>query len=135
MNYYEGVGKGMSRIKQYLPLYNRYASVEIENGDEFRFIIKMPQPYQIEQYFESVVHEDFAPYEAAPRPAKKTYLLNDKERQIVKLIKNKPNITQSVIAKALGYSRQTIHILMKRLAENGVIRHVGPDKGGHWEVI
>ena len=137
MNYYEGVGKGMSRIKQYLPLYNRHATVEIENGDEFRFTINMPQYYQINdsESLSFMVHEAQAPYGAVPKPAKKTFSLNEKERMIVRLVKNKPNITQSAIAAALGYSRQTIHTLMKKLVEQGVIIHVGPDKGGHWEVI
>ena len=39
------------------------------------------------------------------------------------------------MAEAAGVSRRTIVNITNKLREEGAIRRVGPDKGGHWEVI
>lgn len=54
--------------------------------------------------------------------------------QIIKAIKNNPNITLSEIAEEIGLSRRLVATNMKSLQEHGVIKRVGPNKGGHWEV-
>jgi ATP-dependent DNA helicase RecG len=46
-----------------------------------------------------------------------------------------PQITTQEIADELGVSRRAITKQITNLREQGIIRRVGPDKGGHWEVI
>ena len=47
-----------------------------------------------------------------------------------------PNIiTQSILADTLQISIKTVEKHLKNLREQGLIRRVGPDKGGHWEII
>ena len=55
--------------------------------------------------------------------------------KIVSMLKKSPNLTQNGMAKALGISRQAVQKHLARLKEIGRLRRVGPDKGGHWEVI
>ena len=38
------------------------------------------------------------------------------------------------LAKTMGASDRTIDRHLKRLQEQGSLRRIGPDKGGHWEV-
>jgi ATP-dependent DNA helicase RecG len=38
------------------------------------------------------------------------------------------------MAEIIGVSRQSIAKHIAKLKEQGVIRRIGPDKGGHWEV-
>ena len=54
---------------------------------------------------------------------------------IVDLIKERPEITTTEMAEIIDVSRRTIVNITNRLQEESVIRRVGPDKGGHWEVI
>ena len=44
-------------------------------------------------------------------------------------------ITQDELALSLQLSVKTIEKHIKNLKEIGLIRRVGPDKGGHWEII
>ncbi len=53
----------------------------------------------------------------------------------VKLIKENPKITLDELAEAIGKSRRTVARQIKQLQEEGVIRRVGSDKTGYWEVI
>ena len=56
-------------------------------------------------------------------------------QKIVALIKENPLITTYEMASFIGIDRRNISRSIKKLQERGVIRRVGPDKGGHWEVI
>ncbi len=56
-------------------------------------------------------------------------------QKIVDLIKERPEITTAEMAEIIGITRRSIVNITNRLQEEGVIRRVGPDKGGHWEVI
>ena len=56
-------------------------------------------------------------------------------QKILELISASPSITISEIADRLGMTTRGVDKNIKRLKEQGVIRRVGPDKGGHWEVI
>ena len=56
-------------------------------------------------------------------------------QKILELISASPSITISEIAVRLGMTKRGVDKNIKRLKEQGIIRRVGPDKGGHWEVI
>ena len=55
--------------------------------------------------------------------------------KIVELIKANPKITQSELAAKIQLSVKGIEKQIRSLRELGLIRRVGPDKGGHWEII
>ena len=54
---------------------------------------------------------------------------------VVILMRKNPSISRREIAKILGKSESTIYKHIVNLTHKGIIRHVGPDFGGHWEVI
>ena len=56
-------------------------------------------------------------------------------QKILELISASPSITISEIADRLGMTKRGVDKNIKRLKVQGIIRRVGPDKGGHWEVI
>ncbi len=56
-------------------------------------------------------------------------------QKIIEIISASPHITLSEIATCLGMTRRGVDKNIKQLKELGIIRRVGPDKGGHWEVI
>ena len=55
--------------------------------------------------------------------------------QLVSLILAKPDISQKELANALGMTRDGIKYHLTKMKREGVIRHVGPARGGHWEVL
>ena len=55
--------------------------------------------------------------------------------KIALLIESNPNITIKEMTELLGLSRRGVEEQMKSLKSKGIIRRVGPDKGGHWEII
>ena len=59
----------------------------------------------------------------------------DNEKKLLFAIIEHPNYTYEQYAELIHISRRTIARMLKNLHENGIIRRVGPDKGGHWEVI
>ena len=46
-----------------------------------------------------------------------------------------PEATIAHLSAALGVSNRTIERNLKRLQDQGRIRRVGPDRGGHWEIV
>lgn len=58
-----------------------------------------------------------------------------KEVGTVKFIRENPNITLDELSMAICKSRRTVARQVKQLQEDGIIRRVGSDKTGHWEII
>ena len=55
--------------------------------------------------------------------------------KILHLMEDNPTITAQGIASSLGLTLKGIEKNIRRLRESGMIRRVGPDNGGHWEVL
>jgi ATP-dependent DNA helicase RecG len=51
------------------------------------------------------------------------------------LIRKDEHITTNTIAETIGISVKGIEWQISKLKEEGIIKRIGPDKGGHWEVI
>ena len=45
------------------------------------------------------------------------------------------SITQQQLVKTTGLSRRGIEWQLNQLKAKGIIRRIGPDKGGRWEVV
>lgn len=55
--------------------------------------------------------------------------------QILELIKMNPTITAKELADCLPISLKGVEWQLKQLREQNIIRHIGANKGGHWEII
>lgn len=55
--------------------------------------------------------------------------------QIISLMKNNANITTQEIAENLNRSKRAVEMQIKKLREQGIIRRIGADKNGHWEIV
>ena len=56
-------------------------------------------------------------------------------QKIIEAIMDNSNISIEELADICGLSRDGINYNIRNLKKQGIIRRVGPDKGGHWEVI
>ena len=70
------------------------------------------------------------------RPAKAIQKTTQKTTQkILELIMEQNEITTAEMAETLGLSRSAIAKSIAWLKQNGKIKRIGPDKGGHWQLI
>ena len=60
---------------------------------------------------------------------------NKTQQGILHLIKENKYLTYDEIAKQLCLERTAVWSNIKKLQEKGLLRRVGPDKGGYWEII
>ncbi len=56
-------------------------------------------------------------------------------QKILELIEQNPNITTTEMAEIIGISRRAIAKQIDNLKNNNKLRRIGPDKGGHWEIV
>lgn len=68
-------------------------------------------------------------------PANASVKLNKTQIAIVKTIMNNNHVTYDDLKTILGVDRSTITRNIAVLKEKGVIRRVGEDKNGYWEVL
>ena len=55
--------------------------------------------------------------------------------KIIKILSNNPTTTVRELSEMLNLSRRGVEEQIKSLKQKGIIRRIGPDKGGHWQVI
>lgn len=56
-------------------------------------------------------------------------------QKVIELIQGDPTITIGRLAQLVGITDRAIKKQLERLQAENRIRRVGPDKGGHWEVV
>jgi ATP-dependent DNA helicase RecG len=61
--------------------------------------------------------------------------LPENARKIIEMIKSNPHVTIDELSNALGISRTSIKKNVNKLKEKGIVERIGPDKGGHWQIM
>jgi ATP-dependent DNA helicase RecG len=56
-------------------------------------------------------------------------------QKIMNLIRHNPQITRQELAIELAMTDSGVKYHLKKMQAKGLICRVGPDKGGHWEVV
>jgi ATP-dependent DNA helicase RecG len=54
---------------------------------------------------------------------------------ILRLLREHPELSIAELAESLGKVPSTIERAIRKLRESGRLQRIGPDKGGHWQVI
>ena len=57
------------------------------------------------------------------------------QKKILEAIRKNSSITQEELAEIVGITRKSIISNMKKLQENGLIKRIGADKNGYWQII
>ena len=55
--------------------------------------------------------------------------------KIIALLSNDNTLTMAAIAREIGITQKAVEKQIARLKADGIIKRIGPDKGGHWLVI
>jgi len=61
--------------------------------------------------------------------------LAESQKIILKLIKEKPYISKKELSEIIRISTTAIDKNIIRLKKKGLLKRIGPDKGGYWEVV
>ena len=65
--------------------------------------------------------------------------VNDKKNtiksNIMKLLRSSPDVTYDDIAQKIGIGRATVARTIKELKDNNLIKRIGTDKKGYWEML
>ena len=64
-----------------------------------------------------------------------TVKLTANQKNILDIVKKNPDISQEAIASELGIARETVNRNMKKLQERNVLKRLGADKNGRWEIV
>ncbi|MBI2266057.1 MAG: winged helix-turn-helix transcriptional regulator [Armatimonadetes bacterium] len=85
-------------------------------------------------FFRAIFHRspEFAMKEGSPGSGKAS---EKTPGRILASLARHRRVTIADLAKVIGVSDRTIERNLKRLQEQGRLRRIGPDKGGHWEVV
>jgi len=61
--------------------------------------------------------------------------LNQNQQKILDLIQTDPHISARMLSEAIGISQRKVEANISILKKKGLLRRVGPAKGGHWETL
>ena len=61
--------------------------------------------------------------------------LTGRQKAILDAVAKKSTISREDLSKLLGINPSAVQKHLQRLRTLGILRRVGPDKGGHWEVV
>ena len=136
----EGRSTGIPTIQNVLENNGSPRATVITDEDRTFFRITIPCHEAAGNIIADIAHKDGtlkASKRSALKSAPETALESAPETalQIIDEIRNNPNITLSEIARNLGVSRRWIATNIKHLQDKGFVKRVGPNKGGHWEII
>lgn len=121
-NYIEKMGTGIERI---------FAALERENCPKVKiryntmFTLEFPRPTygETEDALDRTREEDRTPAREKTRV------------KILGLIAENPEITASALAEAVGITPKGVEWQIARLKKEGVLKRIGPAKGGRWSVL
>lgn len=81
----------------------------------------------------TVKRKPVTPGETAAQHTQKT--TQKTTQKLFDRIAQDPNVTRQMLAEALGITPDGVKYHLRKLQEDGLLRRVGPDKGGHWEIV
>ena len=114
----EELGSGVLNVSKYLPLYAKGAKPQFVEGNPFTTVIPLPAETGVK---------------SSGKGEEKS---REKSRdRILKMIRKKPTVTTQEMMDSLGLSRAGVEKIVKKLKQERRISRVGPDKGGHWEMV
>ena len=121
-HYVKEYGEGVDRIYRELEA-NGTSALSFRTDD---FILKISVPKVAEKVSVNVTENAI---DTSQKTSQKT------SQRIIELVRDNPYISTSEMADIIGIDRRNIARNIKKLQDQGIVRRVGPDKGGFWEII
>lgn len=117
----EKVGTGIKRMQEAMKNYKLKIPKIEANRDWFTIIFKRPK----ESYEERFGQIKVGLVEG----------LVESQRKILEIVKKNPHISKKEMSEIIGISITAIDKNISSLKKKGILKRVGPAKGGYWEVL
>lgn len=132
-------GRSMPRNRELMRIFKDLQLVENLGSGVYRILNKYNRTiFKITENFIEICF----PYDENYQPESESGLVEglvgglvESQQKIVKLIADNPKISKKAMADIVGISTTSIDKSINSLKEKGIIKRVGGDKSGHWEVI
>lgn len=59
----------------------------------------------------------------------------ESQKKILELIKINPNISKKEMSNRIGINTTAIDKNIAKLKQKGLLKRIGPAKGGYWEIV
>ncbi len=142
----KALGKGISIRRNELisDLFFRLDKVErvgqgIQNMKDAMRAAGLREPeFEADGFFRATFHR--SPEFSLKRPKVVVEKIAEKDlerlttQKIADAIRQNPEVTREELATFAGITSDGIKYHLRRMRKNGVIRRIGPNKGGHWEI-
>jgi predicted HTH transcriptional regulator len=128
----EELGTGLRRVYKYSKEYSGSQNIFFQEEDVF---IQQVPPVEKMLYKEpDIVVESIVMDNNTSNVIKKSRGESKSREKIIKLIKANKYITKNEIAELIGLSLKGVEKNIRQLKDNGLIKRIGPNKGGYWEI-
>lgn len=128
-------GRSMPRNRELKRIFKDLQLVENLGSGVYRILNKYNRTiFKITENFIEICF----PYDENYQPESKSGLVEglvESQREIVKLIADNPKISKKAMSDIIGISTTGIDKSINSLKEKGIIKRVGGDKSGYWELI
>ena len=135
----EKYGTGFIRIRKKLNELKTATYKISEIGDFFKVELLDTRSYDVEKDSENRAYDSEKDsenrFDDSEKDIVSRFYLTENQALIVKEILKNKKITQHQLAKFVGITRKNIQNNMIKLKEKGVLKRIGPDKGGYWKVL
>jgi ATP-dependent DNA helicase RecG len=118
IGYADTLGSGVRNLYKYTQMYSG-KEPELIEGDMFQAIIPLNRAQDVPN----------VPNDVPNVPNEEII------RSIIEYIEKNPRITYTELAGALSVTRKTIQRNLVKLQESGLVRRVGNNRTGYWEII
>ena len=81
------------------------------------------------------IHIDYTRYMAQGDNVNDNARLTANQQKIIDEVRKNPFVTQEELSECIGITLANINRNMKRLQEQALVRRVGADKNGYWEIL
>ena len=128
----ERAGTGIRRMNEAMAAAG-LPKPDIHHDDLF-FFISFQRPFADTQQSPSLEKGS----DKKPDGQLRKNLIRDLEKgseKIFNAIKNYPQISARELSVILGISTRAVEKRLAQLKKTGILRRVGPDRGGHWEIV
>ena len=62
-------------------------------------------------------------------------VVDETTQKILELIRANPAISTEELAEKCALTRDGVNYQIRKLKKDGYLVRIGPDKGGHWEIV
>lgn len=136
---YQNLPAGVERTTEYLELFFRNLLMGEKNELKNRYLHirwkEMSSGVAEGQMEESTQKDIWSTQKSTQKTDAGSQKKVDSSQKILEMMADNAFVTTDAIAKELGISRRAVAKHTAKLKEKGILRRIGPDKGGHWEVV